>query len=99
PAARARTASTFVSGVARDLHVVAELRFDPSGKPKARLDSLSGSAGLDRVELDVLAPQPPISVSGNADFDLDSVDATVEQARLGTIELGPGTVRLSELRG
>ena len=79
--------------------VAAEIAVDPKADPAARLEVLDATATLERVELDLLAPQPPLIVEGRARLDLEGLSATVDRAVLRDLELGPGTVRLSGWRG
>ena len=88
-----------MSGTLRDVLVSAEMAIDAKADPTISLEALDGAATLDRVELDVLAPQPPLIVEGRARLDLEGLSATVDRAVLRDLELGPGTVRLSGWRG
>ncbi|HEX2464507.1 MAG TPA: AsmA-like C-terminal domain-containing protein, partial [Thermoanaerobaculia bacterium] len=99
PGARSQVAKAFVAGVLRDVLVAAEIAIDAKADPAVSLEALDGAATLDRVELDVLAPQPPLIVEGRARLDLDGLSATVDRAILRDLELSPGTVRLSGWRG
>jgi hypothetical protein len=99
PQTRARAESAWVVGALRDVSLAGGITVDPGARAAARLETLTGSATLFGLELDVLAPQPPVRVEGRATLDLDSLTAEVERGSLGGVEVGPATLRLAGWRG
>jgi hypothetical protein len=97
--ARARVAKTFVAGTLRDVAVSAAIGIEPGNESPATIDLLDASAVLDRLELDVLAPQPSVVLDGHARLDLAAVTATIDRAALRDLELGPAQVALESWRG